>query len=220
MTRTDIDGHFFFDSDRMPAAPRVVEVGAYSAHAAAPLLGRYPECRFAAVEASRDGFDRLKAALAPFPGAVVLRCALAGADGEVAFNEYEGGLDASSVFDRKAEGLVPARTTKVEGLSLGSLLDRVGFPAVDLLLLNCEGAELFALRQLVADAGLRARVGQVCVSFHCEHVRIYSREVRDELLAWLYPCYDEWKGGDSLGYWLLVEKWNGAWWLPRQGGAR
>lgn len=202
MNKTDIDGFFFFDADLMPAEPVIVEVGVYSPHAFGPLTQRYPKCKLAAVEASPTCFGKLKLELAeafgelPYPCVTPYQYALAPVDAEIVINEYRGGLDANSVYNRDSEKLEVVKATTVTGLTLGSLLNRIGLDKVDLLLLNCEGAELFALRQLLADVHLRARIKQIGLSFHCDHVKIYGTDVRDEMLEKTAAYYDITKGTD------------------------
>ena len=206
MKKIVIDGYFFFDKDKIPDVPVIVEVGAYSLHEIQPLSARYPYSRIVVVEASPTCCQNLKPHLHLFQNLSVYNVALASADEDVRINEYKEGWDANSIYDRKAEGLVPVNSPVVPGRTLKSILDMCVITDLDLLLLNCEGGEVFALEQLLADAALRSRVNQISLSFHCDHVKIYSASVRDNLLSQIAEYYDITKGTDEVGYYLMVKK--------------
>jgi len=205
MNKTDIDGYFFFDADLMPENPAVMEIGAYSAHAVAPVLNRYPHASFSVIEASPLCFRMLKTSTEPY-NVHVINLAIADKDDYVTLNEYAEGLDANSTFDRKSEGLTLTKATKIMGLTLPSLLEISGFTYLDLLLVNCEGCEVYILKQLIASQSLRNKVRQICLSFHCDHVKIYPTQVRDDLLWGIGPHYEITKGTDAVGYYLMVRK--------------
>jgi len=92
----------------------------------------------------------------------------------------------------------------VPGKCLRSLLAESCIGEIDLLLLNCEGAELHALRELAEDTELRVRVRQICTSFHCDHCATYPAEERDKLLAALLPYYGYQVGTQSIPYYLFT----------------
>ena len=54
----------------------------------------------------------------------------------------------------------------VRSVSLETFLDENNIDNVDLLMMNCEGAETGVLKQLAASSRLRAMVYQVAVEFH------------------------------------------------------
>ena len=206
MKKVDIDGYFFFDADKMPEAPVILEVGAYSTHAVKPLSQLYPKAKFVVVEASPACFFILIEKLRAFHNATACNVALAPIDGKRQFNEYAGGMDANSIFNREKEGLFPIRQTLIVGMTLPSILQKCSLTKVDLLLLNCEGAEIHAIRQLLDNEGLRNQVTQICLSFHCEHVKIYPPNVKDNLLKRLSEHYEITNGDDKVGYYLMVRK--------------
>ena len=97
--------------------------------------------------------------------------------------------------------------TTVTGMTLTSLLDWVDMKVCDLLLLNCEGGEIFALRQLVASPELRARVTQVCTSFHCSHVKLYPESWRNGLLELMAQWYEIQTGKfEPIPYYLFSQR--------------
>lgn len=206
MRKTDIDEYFFFDADKMPEAPTIIEIGAYSAHAIKPLSNLYPKGKFIVIEASLDCFNYLIKALQRFPNAIAYNLALSNTDEKVTINEYVEGIDANSSFDRTNEGLTLSKTHSAIGVTLKTLFNLCGMTTIDLLLLNCEGAEIYALQQLLDVEELRNRINQIGLSFHCDHVKIYSPAVKDELLQRLSVYYEIQRGNDPVGYYLLVRK--------------
>lgn len=211
MNKTNIDGYYFFDAARMPKSPVVLEVGAFSSDAVRVLSGLYPAGRFTLVEASPTCYGMLQEHIKGIPNTNALNFALAVADEDVAFHEFEEGPNAFSLFAREAEvkdkQLRPSKVVTVSGKRLSSLLDIAQIATADLVLLNCEGGELFALEQLLADESLRKRIGQLCLSFHCDHVKIYSPDIKEDLLRRLAPHYEIIRGDDKIvGYYLMVGK--------------
>jgi hypothetical protein len=74
--------------------------------------------------------------------------------------------------------------------------------------LNCEGGEVAAFQQLVRDPELRARIPQVCSSFHCDHVKIYPREVGQDCLNRMIEWYEIRRNDviPNIPYFLMTRK--------------
>ena len=101
----------------------------------------------------------------------------------------------------------PVMVTTVTGMRLESLLDWADMEVCDLLLLNCEGGEICALRQLVASSELRGRVTQICTSFHCSHVKLYPESWRDGLLEFMAQWYEIQIGKfEPIPYYLFSQR--------------
>ena len=191
MTTADVDGYFFYEPGIVRKNPVFVEVGAYTDHAVRPLKAAYPTSRMLVVEASPTCLESLREYVVLYEGVQVLPAALAREDGPVAFYEFKTGPDGFSVFDRSEQGLVVSAKMTAKGMRLSSLLREAGLSEVDLLMLNCEGAELFALEEMAASSALRGVVRQVGVSFHCEYdVVMYEMQRMYEALAGVAAWYD------------------------------
>ena len=99
------------------------------------------------------------------------------------------------------------RSADVHGYTLRSLLNKLGIGTCDLLLLNCEGAEIFAMRQLAEQPPLRDRVRQFATSNHCAHVSCYPKGVWDCLMYDLAPHYQaERLPFAAIPYYLFTRK--------------
>ena len=201
-----LDEYFFFHPEQMRAKPVMMEIGAITPDRTAKFFDYYPGGQAVFVEPDPDNFKKL-AGLIPSRGLVTLvNDALAAEDGPVTLYRF-GHEQQHSTFPRhETEGMKLAGTVTVRGKRLRTLLDENQIAELDLLLLNCEGAELHALRELVADASLRARVRQICVGFHCEHVKTYPTAERDKLLAALDPLYTWQTGHANIPYYLFRRK--------------
>lgn len=206
MNLTYIDPYFFYDADRMPESPVVMEIGVFTANTSRVLLSRYPKARVVLIEADPANFAELARVTA---GMQVERHHLALAETDAACKVYHYGCEyCHSTFPRhEKEGLALYSTAMVQGYSLRGMLDALQIGCVDLLNLNCEGAEIHALRALCDDEALSARVEQVCTSFHCDHISLYPKSVREDLCARLSERYATHVGNfKEIPYYLFTRK--------------
>ena len=205
MTHTHLNPFQFFDADAIATdAPVMVQIGDLTGETAGAFLSLYPAGRAVVVEADPDNYATLLANKAQ--GIETVHAALAETDGPIAIHRYRKAT-ASSVFplhDITGEPLRGSAT--VAGYTLRSLLALCRLDRVDLLLMNCEGAELYALREIAADAWLSQRIGQLCVAMHDRAHHIYARQAGEEALHALEPTYDAIWGKTDLPYVLLVRR--------------
>jgi hypothetical protein len=127
--------------------------------------------------------------LPPESGIEPYRVALAAKDEVIPFYEFMHEQWHSTFPRHKTEGMVLKSEDKIQGYTLKTILDTAQVQTCDLILCNAEGAEIFAMQQLAADADLRKRVTQFCTSMHCSHVKIYSQWWWDEVVAKLTQWY-------------------------------
>ncbi len=181
----DIDAYYFFDPSLIESYPTVMEIGTFSTTAAQSLLEMNATSRIILVEAEEASADKLKKECEQrdMPSVTVLHRALAAADGPIAFNLYTS-RNANSIFDRRRQ---LRETVTVPGRCLQTLLDEAEIYRLDLLLMNCEGAEIHALQNLIDQPSLRERIGQICVA--CHRSKIYKTHVWNELLKALEEFY-------------------------------
>jgi len=98
--------------------------------------------------------------------------------GVVTLNRYDIAV-SHSTFHRSDRRLL--ERVEVKALTLQDIfMVYTDMKKIDLLILNCEGAELYALDELARNPHLASKVVQICVSFHCP--RIYPTKRRDDLL--------------------------------------
>jgi len=183
---------FLYDPARVSrkAGPAViVEIGCFTLRREEFLRRRHKPLWYFAVEPDPENYLKLCAEIGSRKEIRAFERALAGADGPMPFYRY-GHEQWHSGFPRhRTESLELQETTTVQGRTLRSLLLEVGVGQCDLLLLNCEGAEIFALEQLAQDAALRASVTQISCGAHFSHVRIYPESRWITACAKLEPYY-------------------------------
>jgi FkbM family methyltransferase len=141
-----------------PAAATIVDVGGHSGDVADALDFLYQPRRLVVIEPNPARTEQLRTRFAGRPQVTVVPVCVGETEGETAFfvHEYDA---ASSQYECQPGhlakfGLSEKRTRlTVPMTTLQALLDREGIATVDLLKLDCQGAELAALR----GAGARLR---------------------------------------------------------------
>jgi FkbM family methyltransferase len=205
-----LDAHVGFDpigiNSGKKSEQNVVIVGARDMHLADGFRNIHSKATIHVVEADPMAIEKLtkmnRSKLTTLHGV-----ALAGADGPVTLYRMTSPSASSlhpmhTVTDKKLDSEVT-----VPGVCLHTLLQNIKLKTVDLLVLNCEGAEISALEQIAALAGFPDRVRQICVSFHIDHYPVYPVERMNEVLESL----NEWYNVRPLRskvfhYYLLTEK--------------
>ncbi len=170
--RTYLDDYFFFDPELLPSNPVMMEIGTFSPDCAEAMFNVDPLSRVFLVEADERSARKL-AQLYETRRPVhvcVLHYALAENDGPVTLYKY-GSRNASSIFTRKRH---KTGEEEVSGKCLNSLIDlakiKRGITGLDILLMNCEGAELYALQELIRNPNLRSHVRPICVGSYCSNI--------------------------------------------------
>ncbi len=180
----DIDEYYFFDPSLVGEYPTVMEIGTFSTTAARTVLEMHPTSRIILVEAEEASADKLKKKCErDMPSVTVLHRALVAVDGPIAFNLYTS-RNANSIFDRRRQ---LRETVTVPGRCLQTLLDEAEIYRLDRWRMNCEGAEIHALQDLIDQPSLRERIGQICVANH--RSKIYKTHVWNQLLKALEEFY-------------------------------
>jgi len=183
---------FYWCDERLMRPDGVVlQIGVANTQVANALKENWPTMRHVMVEASRKNawkFVAMNAALAAERGPVKLWL------GKKPYEHSTFGKPASCVGSEI-----------VRGLTLASMLDEIELPEVDLLLCNCEGAEMHLLLQLAGHVGCGVR--QACIALHYGHVQYYSLKTLDAMLAQLNGLWDmEFRRPQGLEYVLLTRK--------------
>ena len=201
-------GHYmFYDEALMPKRPTVLHIGAYNLAFARTLANRHPLARLILYEADPLLCDYMREDDPMPPNVTIWNAALTAETGKVNF--YRHGTPTSGSLFSKCEGQVDRESVRVAGKSFTEILAENFLERVDLLLLNCEGAEIYALKAILKHPKLADVVRQICVSFHCGHISVYEPEVRDVLLRKMAGRYRVVPGHEGMNYYLLIRKGTG-----------
>lgn len=202
----ELDDYHFLDSDRITRPnPVMLEVGAFSGDLAFEFLRNYPAGRVIVYEADTVNFVSLQKSVWDDSRITLHHAALAGRTGTIRFNRYADRA-ANSIFDRACDNETLRRREVVTCTTLAAALEVNRLADLDFLLLNCEGGELFALDELIANPDVRDTISQVCVSFHCLHSKMYPVSRRDLLLTSLQQWFTLHLGNMEWEYFLLTKR--------------
>jgi FkbM family methyltransferase len=176
----------------IPGNGIVVDVGANIGDFALHAARRCPAGRVIAVEPVAEHV-RILADHARINGVRHITC-VHGALGGV-----EGTTEVVVDGARSRPGPRAVQSEQVRVITLARLMDEQLLPYIDLLKLDCEGAEWDILP---AAEGALSRVRQICMEYHCER-----GWTPDRLAAWLR----------DRGYrvWHTPGQWNGLLWAVR-----
>ena len=192
------DTYMYFSSNMLPDNPVIVEVGSiHGAHGIKLCKKLENQLAMIAYEAGQENHASLVAGIKK-AGAPITphRAVVTGSDGTAEFYEFVE-ESSNSIYPRhQGEGRRLRRTSKIRSVSLNTIMDENGCPRIDLLFLNCEGAELDILKEVLANPALRDRLGQLCVSFHGG--RIYPQDATVEMVRkmseffWVVEEQNDW----------------------------
>ena len=170
------DTYMYFASNMLPDNPVIVEVGSiHGAHGIKLCKKFNNNLTMIAYEAGQENYASLVVGVAEAEApTIVRRAVVTGFDGIVKFHEFVE-KSSDSIYPRhEGEGRQLRRTSDIRSVSLETIMTENGCSCIDLLFLNCEGAELRILNEVLFKSSLRDRLGQLCVSFHGG--RIYPNE--------------------------------------------
>lgn len=185
MKITYLNDYHYFDSSSMPQDPVVVQVGVYQDPSLSKIRELYPKAEIWAYEAAPKNYEAMQKGMEEIKAHSDNR-ALSLAGGSVPLNIYTNPV-SNSLFNREGGEYILTERLIVEGISPRGLVSNTYSKCIDLIILNCEGAEIFFLEELLISEWLRDRVAQVCVSLHAP--RIYSTERKQALLKGLGEFY-------------------------------
>lgn len=201
------DTYMYFASNMLPDRPTIVEVGSIHGAHGRKLRNKFnDDITMITYEAGKENYESLCRGVLPLPiphsggchqpVIAIHRAAVTGSDGEVEFFEFEE-ISSNSIYPRHTgEGRNLRRTSKVRSVSLNTIMRDNNCDRIDLLFLNCEGAELGVLEEVLANPSVRDKMGQLCVSFHGG--RIYSQDKTVEMVErmseffWVVEEQNDW----------------------------
>lgn len=170
------DTYMYFASNMLPNNPIIVEVGSIHGAHGIKLCHRFNNAiKMIAYEAGQENYDSLVLGIARAGAPITAhRAVVTGFDGTIDFYEFAE-ESSNSVYPRhNGEGRCLRRTSNIKAVSLNTIMKENDCRQIDLLFLNCEGAELGILNEVMINPYLRNKLGQICVSFHGG--RIYPQE--------------------------------------------
>jgi FkbM family methyltransferase len=161
------DKYMYFASNILPVNPTIVEVGSiHGAHGVKLCKKFNNKLTMIAYEAGTKNYNTLINAVSNVFPIILRHAAVTGSDGEVEFFEFEE-ISSNSIFPRHiGEGRNLRCISRIRSVSLNTIIQENSCDRIDLLFLNCEGAELGILKEVLEKPELRDRLGQLCVSFH------------------------------------------------------
>ena len=179
----------------LPSDPVIVEVGSiHGAHGIKLCRKLQNKLTMIAYEAGLENHASLVAGVDSSDVEIAVhRAAVTGSDGQVEFFEFKE-VSSNSVYPRHTkEGRHLRRTSQIRTVGLETIMLDNNCPRIDLLFLNCEGAELGILEEVVMNSELINKLGQLCVSFHGG--RIYPSEETSRMVQQM-----------SEFFWVVEEK--------------
>jgi len=181
MARHRLGSYYQYRADLLSEKPVMVHAGATSDTLADAWVKRHGGVAYG-VQADIDVCRRMG-----HKNHRVINAALAPLCGLRSFYRFTH-QTASSVFplhERQQRRLATELVTAA--VTLRAIVDSLG--EIDLLLCNCEGAELFALRDM-GTAYVSQYVRQACVATHWRHVPIYPQSDLNRVLEPLGEFYE------------------------------
>lgn len=170
------DTYMYFALNMLPNNPVIVEVGSIHGAHGIKLCKKFDnKLTMIAYEAGKENYVSLVHGVALASAPIITRlAAVTGFDGITEFFEFTE-KSSNSIYPRHiGEGRHLRRTSNIKAISLETIVQENDCPRIDLLFLNCEGAELGILEEILAKPVLRDRLGQLCISFHGG--RVYPQE--------------------------------------------
>ncbi len=146
-----------YDFSLASDAEYVVDCGANCGISSLFLYTLYPSARILAVEPNPALFPRLQETVRPYKNILPVQCAVGAVDGEASFFVSPHATTASSLLQRSSEDKeyrVPVKTLK-------TILTEHGFPRVDVLKFDIEGAEEHLFTDSNTKDKIRFCVGEV-----------------------------------------------------------
>lgn len=154
----------------------VVEIGAYSGNISLYAVREFSVRQAFAIEASQENFELLCKNCRNTP-IVPLNIAIAEKNGVLSFFKYADRPTSNSLLASNPryspDEILPdtnrksrAKRVEVKALTMLSLLEQLKIETVDLLLMNCEGAEVYILPQILENQELINRICQISIEFH------------------------------------------------------
>jgi len=192
------DTYMYFASNMLPDNPVIVEVGSiHGAHGIKLCKKFNNELTMIAYEAGQENNASLVAGITNAGAPIVAhRSVVTGSDGTAEFYEFVE-ESSNSIYPRhQGEGRRLRRTSNIRSVSLSTIIEENDCSRIDLLFLNCEGAEIGILKEVLRRPELRDRLGQLCVSFHGG--RIYPQQETEEMVRkmseffWVVEEQNDW----------------------------
>lgn len=192
------DTYMYFASDMLPTNPIIAEVGSIHGAHGIKLCKRFnDQLTMIAYEAGQENYASLVEGVVASKAAIAThRAAVTGNDGTAEFFEFVE-ESSNSVYPRHTgEGRRLRRTSQVKSVGIETIIRDNDCARIDLLFLNCEGAEIGILNEVLSKPELRDRLGQLCVSFHGG--RIYHQDETPQMVQkmseffWVVEEQNDW----------------------------
>lgn len=153
-------------TEAIPRCEYIIDLGGNIGLASRYFASTYPESRVLAVEPEEQNLELYRRNMACIPADrwEVLRAAVWRADEPVDLSPPPDSSNCGAEFDSiRVSPHTGSGGTTVPGLTMTSLIERSGFPRVDLLKIDVEGAEAELFRD---NTGWLDRVRAIAIEFH------------------------------------------------------
>ncbi len=188
------DEYYFYDEALLPKDPVFVEIGSVTGKNAISLKKRYPSARMIVYEASEAWWDLFNEVNQSGLDIEVVNKAVSDIRGPISFYEYDT-VSSNSIYQRNRKN---ERIYTKESVTPKDIITEHGLSHIDVLFMNCEGAEYQILHWLMQN---KLDVRQIAVSFHPQ---IYGNdkmnEVKDGLIEQGYQVIS---GSGKYHYYLI-----------------
>lgn len=162
-----IDPYLFFNEGILSKNPIFVEVGSITGKHAKDLKNNYINSNVIVYEASKSSYNNL----VKLKDISVFNKAIYDKKGTITFYEYNH-PSSNSIYNRENKNKKILNEYEIETISLLDIFTENKIDYIDVLFLNCEGAEIDILTNYL-EHGLFDKINQVSVSFHPQ---IYGNE--------------------------------------------
>jgi FkbM family methyltransferase len=188
----NLDGFFFYDETLIAEKPVFVEVGSTSGKNAIALKKEYPASKIIVYEASQN-FPTLEKCIEKSGlDITIINKAVSGRKELLNFYEYNSG-SSNSIYKRNKE--IKDKYV-VEAITLIDIMQENKLDCIDVLFLNCEGAELNILEFFLKN---KLNIKQIAVSFYPQ---IYGTDTMD-IIKGLLANYEVIEGKTRYNYYLI-----------------
>lgn len=179
----------WFSGIKLNGSSIIVEIGAFNGTLSKYLSDKYKIKKAFAVESSLTNYDILSTSIKNYKNIIPINVAVGNTDGDVSFYEFDNNPNSNSIvkgISKYERSSIEYRTSMIKSVRLKSLICNLKILNIDLLLLNCEGAEKYILNDIV-DENLYSIINNISVEFH---PHLYGQKTSIDLIQKLLKFYD------------------------------
>lgn len=165
-------GELWFNGISLGKDSIIIEIGAYSGNISLFAVREFEIAHGYALEASPKNFETLYENCKN-TSIVPLNFAIGKVDGFVPFYEYNNHSASNSLivadgrFIRDTLSIeIKRKNIDVESITIASFITKYKIENIDLLIMNCEGSEIYILPQIIKDTNIINKIRELSIEFH------------------------------------------------------